>query len=122
MHDDYIIGYSVNLKEKTVIIQTYNVSKRKQGEIYFSGVLTHYFRCILEYNQILDIHECEMGSFVNDNRDELMKMEGYCWPIDFQTEQELTSFLSINKYRYVKVDSSYGMFGWVLAKFYQLYE
>lgn len=51
-----------------------------------------------------------------------MKLAGYCWPIDYQTEQELITFLITNEYKYLKIDSSYGMSGWVLAKSYQLDE
>ena len=47
-------------------------------------------------------------------------MEGYCWPIDYQTEQELTDFLVDNEYKYIKINSSYGMFGWILAKSYKI--
>lgn len=122
MHDDYIVGYSVNLKEKSVIINTYNASKKKQGKIHFLEVLTHSFECVLDYNQLLNIYECEISRFVNDNRDELMKLAGCCWPIVYQTEQELITFLITNEYKYLKIDSSYGMSGWVLAKSYQLDE
>ena len=122
MHDDYIVGYSANLEEKSIIIQTYNNSENKQKKICFSEVLTHCFKCIIDYNIILDIQECEIRSFAKDNQEELIKMKGYCWPIDYQTEQELISFLAVNGYKYIKINSSYGMFGWVLAKRYKIYE
>lgn len=117
MHDDCIVGYSVNLEEKSMVIQTTNNNEKKQ--ICFSEVLTHCFKCIIEYNIILDIQECEISSFFKDNKDELIKMEGYCWPIDYQNEQELIDFLVVNEYKYIKINSSYGMFGWILAKSYK---
>lgn len=49
-------------------------------------------------------------------------MEGYCWPIDYQTEKELIEFLKNNGYKYIRVNSSYGMFGWILAKSYEIVE
>ncbi len=122
MHDDYIVGYSVNLQEKDMVIQTYNDSEKKQKKICFSEVLTHCFKCIIDYNIILDIQECEISSFVKDNQEELIKMEGYCWPIDYQTEQELIEFLVAKEYKYIKINSSYGMFGWILAKSYKICE
>ena len=73
MHDDYVVGYSVNLKEKNVIIKT-----QSDCEIKFSGVLTHSFKCILDYNQILDINECDINSFINDNQEELMQLKDFC--------------------------------------------
>lgn len=122
LHDDHIIGYSVNLKEKSIMIQTYNASEKRRSTIYFEGVLTHSFKGILEFNQILDIYDCETDSFVKDNQEELMKMKDHCWPIDYQTEQELAAFLNADRYRYIKIDSSYGMSGWILAKSYRLDE
>lgn len=120
MHDDYIVGYSVNLEERDVVIQTYNDNTKQQKKICFSEVLTHCFKCIIDYNIISDICECEILSFVKENQEELIKMEGYCWPIDYQTEQELTDFLVDNEYKYIKINSSYGMFGWILAKSYKI--
>lgn len=119
MHDNYIIGYSVNLEEKDMVIQTYNDNEKKQEKICFSEVLTHCFKCIIDYNIIFDVQECEISSFVKDNKEELIKMEGYCWPIDYRTEEELMDFLVANEYKYIKINSSYGMFGWILAKSYK---
>lgn len=122
MHDDYIVGYSVNLKEKDMVLHTYNHNEKKEKRICFSGVLTHCFKCIIDYNIILDIQECEISNFVKDNQEELIKMEGYCWPINYQTDQDLIDFLVAKEYKYIKINSSYGMFGWVLAKSYKTYE
>lgn len=120
MHDDYIIGYSVDLKEKDMVILTYNNKEKKQNRICFSEVLTHCFECIIEYNIIFDVQECEICNFVKDNKDKLIKMKGYCWPVAYQTEEELINFLSTNEYKYIKINSSYGMSGWVLAKSYEI--
>ena len=122
MHDDYIIGYSVNLEKKDMVIQTYNGNEKKQKRLCFSEVLTHCFKCIIDYNIIVDIQECKIDSFVQDNQEELIKMEGYCWPIDYETEQELIDFLVTKQYKYLKINSSYGMFGWILAKSYKICE
>lgn len=122
MHDDCIVAYSVNLEEKVVDIQTYNNTKKKQGKICFSGVLTHSFRCIIDYNIILDIQECEISIFFSDNQEELIRMKGYGWPIVYQTEQELLDFLITNEYKYIKINSSYGMEGWILANSYKIEE
>ncbi len=122
MHDDCIVAYNVNLEEKVVVIQTYNNTKKKQGKIYFSEVLTHSFKCIIDYNIISDIEECEISNFFIENQEELKKMEGHCWPIDYQTERELIIFLRNNGYKYIRVNSSYGMFGWILAKSYDIVE
>lgn len=120
MHDDCIVTYSVNLEEKVMVIKTYNNTEKKYRKIQFNGVLTHSFKCIIDYNLIADIRECEISRFIIENQEELTKMEGYCWPVDYQTEEELIGFLRMHKYRYIKINSSYGMFGWVLAKSYEI--
>ena len=122
MHDDYIAAYSVNLEEKNIIIQTYNKIKKKHSKICFSEVLTHSFRCIIDYNIIMDIQECEISTFCRDNHEKLIKMQGYCWPVDYQTEEELIDFLRTNNYKYIRINSSYGMSGWVLAKAFKYVE
>lgn len=122
MHDDYIVEYSVNISEKKLMIQTYNSGEKKAKRVCFFDVLTHSFKCILDYNQILDISEYDIGSFIADNKADIEELIGYCWPIDYQNEEELQNFLYINGYKYIKVNSSYGLFGWVLAKSYQICE
>lgn len=122
MHDDYIVEYCVNLSEKKLVIQTYNNNEKKERRICFFDVLTHSFKCVLDYNQILNISESEIGSFIVDNKAALQELEGYCWPINYQNEEELNAFLIVNDYKYIKVNSSYGLFGWILAKSYQISE
>ena len=82
--------------------------------------MTHSFWCILDYNQILDINDYEIDCFINDNQIELERLKGHCWPIDYQNEKDLKGFLIENGYRYIKITSSYGMFGWILAKSYHI--
>ena len=120
MHDDYIVQYSVNLSEQKLILQMYNNETKAEGKISFSDVLTHSFRCILDYNQILDIDEYGIDSFIVDNKAELQGLKGYCWPINYQNQEELKTFLMDNGYKYIRINSSYGLFGWVLAKSYKI--
>lgn len=122
MHDYYIIAYSVNLEERKLVIQTYNNIKKKQGKICFYEVLAHSFKCIIDYNIILDIQECEISFFFNDNKEELIKMQDYGWPIVYLTEQELIDYIRTHEYKYIKINSSYGMDGWILARSYEIEE
>ena len=63
MHDNYIIDYTVNLSQKKIVLTTYNKSVQRKEIVYFDDVLTHVFKCILEYNQILDINSYDIESF-----------------------------------------------------------
>jgi hypothetical protein len=122
MHDNYIVSYNVNLLKKNMSVKTYNNVQKQYKTIYFSEVLTHFFRCIIDYNIISDICESEIQKFIKDNQKELVELDGFCWPIDYNTEQELIDFLITNKYKYIEINSSYGMFGWVIAKSYEISE
>ena len=122
MHDDCIVTYSVNLEEKVLVIQTYNNTQKKHRKICFYGVLTHSFKCIIDYNIIADINVCDVKEFVKENKEELKSMEGYCWPIDYNDEEELNRFLVNDKYKYIKILSSYGMSGWILAKEFEIHK
>lgn len=118
MHDNYILKYIVDIEKKDLIIETCDSTEGKHKKIHFMEVLTHSFKSILDCNIILDVQECELSSFVKDNQSELTKMKCYAWPIDYNTEQDLIDFLKTNNYKYVRIDSSYGMYGWVIAKSY----
>lgn len=122
MHDEYIVGYSVNIEEKNIIIHIYNNNEKKKKSFCFSDVLTHSFKCIIDYNIVMDFKVYDISCFIKENQKELKEMKGYCWPIDYQTEQELINFLVDKEYKYIKINSSYGMCGWILAKYYKICE
>ena len=92
MHDDYTVQYNVNLSERKLILQTYHNETKAEGKIGFSDVLTHSFKCILDYNQLLDINEYEIESFIVDNQVEFQELEGYGWPTVYRNQEELKFF------------------------------
>lgn len=73
MHDNYIVGYSVDVEKKNIVIKTYNNTKEKQSEILFLEVLTHSFKCVIDYNIISNIEEREISVFYIENQEELKK-------------------------------------------------
>lgn len=122
MHDDIIISYSMDFKNKKMEMHTYNNLLKCKSRIEFEGILTHFFTGSLNVNQILDIDEWSINAFIEENEEYLKEMKRYCWPIKYQNLQDLSDYLIINKYKYIKIVSAYGMFGWVLAKDFQIYE
>lgn len=64
MHDNYIVEYSMNFEQNNIVIKTHNNTKGKRSDISFSEVLTHSFRCIIDYNIISDIEEREIGDSI----------------------------------------------------------
>ncbi len=120
MHDDVIVSYNMDFSSKTLEMYTYNEKYNKKGKFIASGVLTYFFESVLESNIILDIDEWKIESFFMENLALLEKMKNHCWPIPYQETQELKDFLVINGYKYIKIVSAYGLFGWVLAKKYEI--
>ena len=59
-------------------------------------------------------------SFFNENRHELKLLHCSCWPINYSNLEELKKYLIENKYQYIKINSSYGMYGWIIAKDYTI--
>lgn len=122
MHDDIIVSYSVDFACKKLEIHTYNSLLNRKGTIEFENVLTHFFTGSLNVNQILDIDEWGIDNFMKENEKYLMDMKKYTWPVPYQNLQDLNDYLVTNNYKYIKLVSAYGMFGWVLAKKYQTTE
>ena len=120
MHDNYIIDYTVNLSQKKIVLKTYNKYVQQNEIVYFNDVLTHEFKCILEYNQILDINSYDIECFFSENQHELKLLHCSCWPINYTNSEKLKKYLVENKYQYIKINSSYGMYGWIIAKDYTI--
>lgn len=116
MHDNIITSYQVNFVEKTLILYSYNPNKNLTEKLIASEVLTHSFENILPNSIILCVEELTIDDFLNDNREELESKKQYCWPIYFENISSLQLFLFNNSYRYIRISSSYGLCGWILAK------
>lgn len=120
MHDYIISTYTVDLKNKTIELCAEDTSKKQISRFIAKDVLTHLFQGILEYNIILDIQESTPDSFIKENILILKEKKQECWPIDYQTIDELRDFLYKNKYKYIEIQCSYGLQGWILAKEFQI--
>lgn len=118
MHDYIICSYSVDLKNKTIEICAEYEEDMKR--FFAQGVLTHSFETILEYNIILDIQEIALKSFIEQNKFVLEKKKQECWPINYETLDELKEFLYKNQYKYITIETSYGLQGWILAKEFRI--
>lgn len=115
-HDHTISSYSVDFFSNKITIYTLN--NNKEAVLYISDVLTHYFDCILDTksNIILDVDIKNIEYFIRENMDKIEELKNMCWPIYYNDINELKNFLENNNYKYIRILSSYGMYGWILAK------
>lgn len=74
VHDNEIISYNVDLKNKEISIHTLSESGQTIT-IIFSGVLAHLFENHLSSSIIFDIEETELRHFFVDNKDLLEKQK-----------------------------------------------
>ena len=121
IHDSIVMSYEVNLQCQKIVFHTQNKSAADidEIEITFSNVLAHSFENELPGSVLYEISEHGIHEFLEDNRILLEKGKPYCWPVDFDTLDELQGMLFKEHYLYYRISSSYGLNGWVLAKQYE---
>lgn len=115
IHDNEIISYNVNFNKKEIMFETMS-SQKKIIIIKFKGVLAHFFETEMPKSILFDIEEFEANKMVEENMELLEKTKAYCWPILYNSINELLEKLKFNKYNYYVISSSFGLSGWVLAK------
>ncbi|KOP67207.1 hypothetical protein AMS62_19595 [Bacillus sp. FJAT-18019] len=114
VHDNEVISYEVNLKNKHIVINTEN--REKTVKIRFSNVMAHLFEDHLYGSILLDIENYEIDEFIKGSKDLFEKHKPYCWPVNYESIDELKELLYKEQYKCYIISSSYGFNGWVLAK------
>lgn len=116
-HDHEIVKYEVNLQARLItLVLQYSGDHINALNVEFTDVLAHYFENVLPGSIILEIVKDDISCFVKDNVELLDKHRNYIWPIDYDTYDELETFLSEGKYEYYIIMGSYGLSGWILSK------
>lgn len=111
VHDCEIQSYEVSIENATIILHTnYDVT------IIFHNVLTHHFEDVCYQNVIFDIEETNPEDFFKEYRSLLKSKKNYCWPIPYEHESELKSYLRNNSYIVYNIYPSIGLTGFVIAK------
>jgi hypothetical protein len=120
IHDNIIRSYCVDFEAETIVIKTifYNHANAvvENTDIIFTGYLTHLFNNEVKDSIIFDITEYPLHLFLEREAELLKDNKNYGWPISYKTKNELVEFLQSYEYKVFEVDSSYGLYGWVLAK------
>src|SRR5699024_8086683 len=97
IHDNEIINYKVNLKDKTYLISII-YETNEVIIIHYNVLLVYYFENQLTDSILLDIFYASIDSFIPQNRDILKSRKDHLWPINYESEAELFSYLHYNQY------------------------
>lgn len=115
IHDSKISNYQIDFEQLKIVVRV-KTEKEEQIEILFEDFFAFHFEDQLPYSILLDIVEREVNSFALENKELLAKSKDYFWPMDYEYIEELINYITENSYKYYKVQASYGLNGWILAK------
>lgn len=115
VHDNVVISYEVHLRDSYIVINT-ETEQGTEVKIKFYDVMAHLFENQLYGSVLFDIEMYEIESFLKGNKEILEERKPYCWPVSYESLDELRELLINNEYKYCVIGSSYGFNGWVLAK------
>lgn len=85
-------------------------------DIVFKGYLAHYFENEQLQNIIFDIERNSIIELLEQEKDLFTKKRNYGWPISYNTTDDLLKHLQDGGYYCFDITSSYGLYGFVIAK------
>ncbi|WP_339259857.1 hypothetical protein MKZ12_08280 [Paenibacillus sp. FSL R5-0713] len=100
LHDNIILSYEVDLENERIRMRTRSShAVPKNMDVLFSGVMAHAFDTPLHGSIILDLDEWDLEHFIPYNRELLESGKGYCWPVSYDSYDELHTRLIEEKYK-----------------------
>lgn len=115
IHDSVIKSYNVDFEKNEINFKVMNF-ENKPAEIIFKGVLTHIFKNEMPNSIIFDIEEYEAKEMIIENKELLKQEKDYLWPIGYKDTNDLLKKLASANYKYYVIETSFGLYGWVLAQ------
>lgn len=92
VHDNLIIGYTVDFKEKKIIMNTeyWDGDYHEETTLTFNGVIAHNFKEVGEsLSVIFDIEEFPIEDFITDELNLLNTFKNYAWPFSYSDLEDL---------------------------------
>ncbi len=117
VHDNEILSYQVDIANNVLTMVT-KFYDWEDTTIVFSGFLAHKFERVMSGpNIIFDLHQISIQKFVDENREQLTHDLPYGFPIGLvKTCDELINVLEARDYKVYQIDSTLGLYGYVIAK------
>ncbi len=122
IHDNRILSYTVDFEKSELVINTdYFCNEiHEMTNIIFTNYLVHHFENEQQGSIIFDIEKYDISRFIEGNGDLIKEKKHYGWPFIYESKKELVEKLTMSGYSYYVIDSSCGLYGWVLAKGFEI--
>lgn len=127
VHDNSLISYAVNEKEKTILFETVFLDgvPHEYTNVIFSGVLAYFFEdhSIEQGTIIFDISEIETHNILDSNWKRFEERRKWGWPGSWAKTKEIAiEYFKEHDIKGYEISSSCGLCGWVLAKNIEFFE
>ena len=126
IHDNNVYSYIVDCESKRIILHTSyrNAEPHEFTDAVFTDVVAHYFEYVLPGNILFAIEEVDLDAVLVENSELFENSWRYGWPNqDYKGDLDrLANWLRGHSVKGFKLQSSYGLSGWVLAREYELRE
>jgi hypothetical protein len=119
VHDNFIYAYSVLCEEGRIILHTHfcDGDANEFGDVVFTEVEIHHFECVLSSNIIFAIEAVSVEEIINEHKELFVRLKKHGWPkIDYSSIEQLIQILDERQLKGFVINSSCGLYGWVLAK------
>lgn len=118
VHDNFVRSYVVNAEKREIVFNTVFRDKppHETTVITFSGVSAYHLEGDDFKTILFDISEGTIKEIFNNHRQLFLDNKNYCWPIKYESEDELIESMSKQGMRAFLIESSCGMGGWIWAK------
>lgn len=117
IHDNHVLGYTVDVAARTIVIRTEyrdGPGPREFTDVHFDGVLGYSIRDSLG-GILSDIYPIDIQTFLARHADQLREGAPYGWP--FQgTSRDLLSWLQGHGAVAFEINSAIGFDGFVVCK------
>jgi len=120
VHDNKILLYQVDFENERLTLKTeyHNLTSNihEKTNVMFTDYLTHIFHNVDKQSIIFDIEEIPLEFFLEQESELLKGKKNWGWPIRYETTNHLTNYFQSNGYKVFSIDSSCGLYGYVIAK------
>jgi hypothetical protein len=120
VHDNNVYAYGVDCTNRRVVLHTeyLEAGANEFTDVVFTGVLAHHFEDVMRGNILFDINEVDVDWVTTEWATLFAARKNQGWPegVEYHRANELPIVLRQRNLKAYRIQSSYGLDGWVLAE------